>query len=153
MSHGEHEKSAKTEHTPEPWSYGEDNDGWYVGKNGFQIAHGLTEEDARRITSCVNACAGVDVAWLESMAKAGGFATMNQYIAAYNQAAAAINYEKQRDELLSKLDKLEGRCDALKQQRDDLLAACNEAIDCGEDGDWQSAFRILHDAITSVKEK
>ena len=49
----------KTEHTPEPWSLGEDNDGWYVEKDGLQIAHGLTEEDARRIVACVNACAGM----------------------------------------------------------------------------------------------
>ena len=65
------------------------------------------DDDARRIVACVNACAGVDPAWLETMAKVGGFAVMNQYIAAYNQAAAAIMAEKQRDELLAAAEAIE----------------------------------------------
>lgn len=48
-----------TQHTPEPWSYGEDNDGWYVSVGDTQIAYGLSEENACRIVICVNACAGI----------------------------------------------------------------------------------------------
>lgn len=61
------------------------------------------ESNARRIVACVNACTGADTNWLESMAKAGGIGAMNQYIAAYNQAATAIVLERQRDQLLTSL--------------------------------------------------
>lgn len=46
-------------------TYGEDNDGWYVEKDGVQIAYGLSEETARRISACVNACSGSSTDWLE----------------------------------------------------------------------------------------
>ena len=87
----------KTEHTQEPWSYGEDNDGWYVEKDGLQIAHGLTEEDARRIVACVNACAGIptDVLEDESILKADADLRIQRE-----------ELEKQRDELLAALERL-----------------------------------------------
>lgn len=48
-----------TQHTPEPWSYGEDNDCWYVSVGDTQIAYGLSEENACHIVACVDACAGI----------------------------------------------------------------------------------------------
>lgn len=39
----------------------------------------------------------------------------------------------------------------LEKQRDTLLAACEEALEAGSDGDWQSARRALTSAIASVK--
>ena len=104
---------SENKHTPEPWQVFEDDPRAIVtkenpmlsllsvGEDGLAIMY--EEADARRIVACVNACAGVDTAWLETMAKVGGFAVMNQYIAAYNQAAAAIMAEKQRDELMAAL--------------------------------------------------
>ena len=84
----------KTEHTPEPWSYGEDNDGWYVEKDRLQIAHGLSEEDARRIVACVNACAGIPTEVLER----------------YKLGIIGVDYKltkQQRDELLAAAEAIE----------------------------------------------
>ena len=94
--------------------------------------------DARRIVACVNACAGVDPAWLETMAKVGGFAVMNQYIAAYNQAAAAIMAEKQRDELLAALEKCRKELSAWMRDHGDDIAT-------------QEAVADARAAIASVK--
>lgn len=127
------------QHTQEPWSVSDFGDGLHGGGipicqfyDRFEDDFPNREANARRIVACVNACAGVDVAWIESMAKAGGFAAMNQYIAAYNQAAAAINAEKQRDELLVSID-----------QARLLLTSCTH----GE----RKAERVLNAAIASVK--
>ena len=46
-------------HTPDTWSYGEDNDSWYVSVGDTQIAYGLSEENACHIVACVDACAGI----------------------------------------------------------------------------------------------
>lgn len=55
---------SQQKHTPGPYSYGEDNDGWYLESlsakeklgHGDQIAYCLSENDARRISACLNAC-------------------------------------------------------------------------------------------------
>ena len=65
---------SQQKHTPGPYSYGEDNDGWYLESesakaklgHGDQIAYCLSEDDARRITACVNACEGVRTEHLEN---------------------------------------------------------------------------------------
>ena len=65
---------SQQKHTPGPYGYGEDNDGWYLesesakAKLGHcdQIAYCLSEDDARRITACVNACEGVRTEHLEN---------------------------------------------------------------------------------------
>lgn len=65
---------SQQKHTPGPYGYGEDNDGWYLESesakaklgHGDQIAYCLSEDDARRITACVNACKGVRTEHLEN---------------------------------------------------------------------------------------
>ena len=65
---------SQQKHTPGPYSYGEDNDGWYLESesvkaklgHGGQIAYCLSEDDARRITACINACEGVRTEHLEN---------------------------------------------------------------------------------------
>ena len=65
---------SQQKHTPGPYSYGEDNDGWYLESlsekaklgHGDQIAYCLSEDDARRITACINACEGVRTEHLEN---------------------------------------------------------------------------------------
>lgn len=55
---------SQQKHTPGPYGYGEDNDGWYLESlsakeklgHGDQIAYCLSEDDARRISACLNAC-------------------------------------------------------------------------------------------------
>ena len=112
---------SENKHTPEPWRAFNNGEGVVgVGTDHSDVCWTRIEEggwlnsdrtidtdyeNARRIVACVNACVGVDTSWLESMAKVGGFAVMNNYIAAYNQAAAAINAERQRDELLAALER------------------------------------------------
>ena len=57
----------EAKHTNGPYSYGEDNDGWYLESlsakeklgHGDQIAYCLSEDDARRISACLNACNGL----------------------------------------------------------------------------------------------
>ncbi len=41
--------------------------------------------------------------------------------------------------------------DRLTKQRDELVKAIKEALESGEDGDWQSARRVMKAALTSVK--
>ena len=124
----------ETEHTPEHWSYGEDNDGWYVEKDGLQIAHGLTEEDARRVSACVNACAGLPTEVLER----------------YKLGVIGVDYKstkQQRDELLAAIKKFldennpEGFGCACEPDR--LCGPCSEA----------KRQRPLYAAIATVKEK
>ena len=65
---------SQQKHTPGPYSYGEDNDGWYLESesvkaklgHGDQIAYCLSEDDARRISACLNACEGVSTDRLEN---------------------------------------------------------------------------------------
>ena len=65
---------SQQKHTPGPYGYGEDNDGWYLESlsakeklgYGDQIAYCLSEHDARRIRACLNACEGVRTEHLEN---------------------------------------------------------------------------------------
>lgn len=65
---------SQQKHTPGPYGYGEDNDGWYLESlsakeklgHGDQIAYCLSEHDARRIRACLNACEGVRTEHLEN---------------------------------------------------------------------------------------
>jgi hypothetical protein len=85
-----------SKHTKEPWSFGEDNDGWYVEKDGMQIAFGLSESDAGRIVACVNACAGIST---DLLSKA---ALLPEHIDARERLSEYTNsIEQQRDELLA----------------------------------------------------
>lgn len=104
---------SEKENTPEPIGYGEDNDGWYLSQGNEQIAHGLTEEHARRIVACVNACAGFPVDLLERGRVVQVTATswneegINIESRSVNHEAEAIT--KQRDELLAALEPLRGK--------------------------------------------
>ena len=43
------------------------------------------------------------------------------------------------------------QCNEAIQQRDELLDAAIEALEAGQDGDWQSARKALAQSIASVK--
>ena len=91
----------KNRHTPEPWTYGEDNDGWYLEKSGSQLAYQVVDEaDARRIVACVNALQGVPTEQLEQAAKLGITDVSTGNLFSYR-----IALQKQRDELLSAFQK------------------------------------------------
>ena len=59
---------SQQKHTPGPYGCGEDNDGWYLESLSAkeQIAYCLSEDDARRISACLNACEGVRTEHLEN---------------------------------------------------------------------------------------
>ena len=69
------------QHTPEPWAFGEDNDGWYVEKGRDQFVYGLTEANAHRIVACVNACAATSTSckpkarWIDTSQRNAGRGT------------------------------------------------------------------------------
>ena len=104
---------SEKENTPEPIGYGEDNDGWYLSRGDEQIAHGLTEEHARRIVACVNACEGVHTEVLEDAPgykaaiddKMRAIETQVHMLEIYREAAdAAKRVQVERDQLLAELD-------------------------------------------------
>ena len=116
------------QHTPEPWAFGEDNDGWYVEKDRDQFVYGLTEANARRIVACVNACAGIST---ESM-EVGGVGSI-----------LSLGLEEQR------------RGDVAEQQRDALLAALEDIAQWTEryTQPGHPISTVARRAIASVKAK
>ena len=93
---------SQNKHTPEPWSiFGKDNhimgnqfeDAMERGIEHSQWTHNCTPEDARRITACVNACAGIETELLEIIEDNDK-----------TLAGVIANVEKQRDELLAALN-------------------------------------------------
>lgn len=55
-----------TEHTKEPWTYQKHGNEWLILNSIQPVAKTLTEEKAIHIIACVNACAGIPIAALES---------------------------------------------------------------------------------------
>lgn len=97
---------SENKHTPEPWSiFGKDNhimgnqfeDAMERGIEHSQWTHNCTPEDARRITACVNACAGIPISDLES----GDFAKSLKMF-----ALESATFRRQHDELLAACDAL-----------------------------------------------
>ena len=134
-----------SEHTKEPWCVGNTTheNGEFIetaimaleGRAAVAVCLdfgfnnlGMRESNARRIVACVNACAGIDTAYLESPD---------------NLATYARRMAVQRDELLyfkntiTNASPLLERCLNAEQQRDDLLAAlkaledaCDKRVSC-----------------------
>lgn len=89
-------------HTQEPWSYGEDNDGWYVEADGNQIAHGLSEANARRIVACLNRLAAYKTEDIEDP---------GCDLTGYGALMSKLwHVEKQRDDLLAELLRVKEIC-------------------------------------------
>lgn len=117
---------SENKHTPEPLSYGEDNDGWYVARGNEQIGYCLTEDDARRIVACVNACDGLDVEELERFGLGSAL------------GSEIVNLRRMRDDLLAALEKC----------RKELSAWMR---DHGEDIGTREAVSEARAAIASAK--
>jgi len=97
------------QHTPEPWAFGEDNDGWYVENGRDQFVYGLTEANAHRIVACVNACAGIETHELELMTGRMSIASQIKaceaiYATAEAKATRRSKFARQRDELLAAVE-------------------------------------------------
>lgn len=102
------------QHTPEPLHYMPlpAADGTYMVLGGQGQDYGLvasctTEEDARRIVACVNACAGIPTELLELAAEfdaAGEDAVWEPPHPIFRMASDNDRLAKQRDELLAALE-------------------------------------------------
>ncbi|WP_434430301.1 hypothetical protein [Aeromonas veronii] len=104
------------QHTPEPWTVSEKTlvrlDCAYLIRpvNETNYEYGATlaatsQQDARRIVACVNACAGVPTEELE-----------RHHLAHAGEVRFRIEMTRQRDELLAALEKLSGDVEALMKE-------------------------------------
>lgn len=135
----------KTEHTPEPLHYMPlpAADGTFMVLGGQGQDYGLvasctTEEDARRIVACVNACAGMTNEQIDNVCMISG-SLLNRF---GEQMAYLGQVEKQRDELLA----------ALEFARQGYQAASENGDP--DEVEWAEMYlRSIDTAIASVKEK
>ena len=144
---------SQQKHTPGPYSYGEDNDGWYLESesakaklgHGGQIAYCLSEDDARRITACINACEGVRTEHLENNLP------IVELVGRHSEALSEIDALKaERVGLVSELNTLVDDINALKDetqsQRDKILGLASAQ-------DSEDVFRIIEAMQLSVAHK
>ncbi len=123
-------------HTPEPWAAYKDGkretnniNHFIKSLSGDMVSYGhLSEDDAKRIVACVNACSGIS----NKQLKALEVETHQDYL---------NDLLTQRDELLAHLI---GMCGAM-QKAMPHLPADHEAVYCGE---W---FMAAQETITRVK--
>ena len=144
---------SQQKHTPGPYSYGEDNDGWYLESesvkaklgHGGQIAYCLSEDDARRISACLNACEGVRTEHLENNLP------IVELVGRHSEALSEIDALKaERVGLVSELNTLVDDINALKDetqsQRDKILGLASAQ-------DSEDVFRIIEAMQLSVAHK
>ena len=144
---------SQQKHTPGPYSYGEDNDGWYLESesvkaklgHGGQIAYCLSKNDARRIAACVNACEGVRTEHLENNLP------IVELVGRHSEALSEIDALKaERVGLVSELNTLVDDINALKDetqsQRDKILGLASAQ-------DSEDVFRIIESMQLSVAHK
>lgn len=144
---------SQQKHTPGPYGYGEDNDGWYLESlsakeklgHGDQIAYCLSEHDARRIRACLNACEGVRTEHLENNLP------IVELVGRHSEALREIEALKaERVGLVSELNALVDDINALKDetqsQRDKILGLASAQ-------DSEDVFRIIEAMQLSVVHK
>lgn len=137
---------SQQKHTPGPYGYGEDNDGWYLESlsakeklgHGDQIAYCLSEDDARRISACLNACNGLPDEALDGGWTAKG---IDGYAKSLEQQIDALKAE--RAELAGALNALK---DETQSQRDKILGLASAQ-------DSEDVFRIIEAMQLSVAHK
>lgn len=144
---------SQQKHTPGPYGYGEDNDGWYLESlsakeklgHGDQIAYCLSEHDARRIRACLNACNDLPDEALDGGWTAKGVIS---YAKSLERQIDALKAE--RAGLVSELNALVDDINALKDetqsQRDKILGLASAQ-------DSEDVFRIIEAMQLSVAHK
>lgn len=107
--------------TPEPWEFDghhfiDAEDGTTICQFFFKDESDMknAEANATRIVACVNACAGLDKAQIEQLAK-------------WNQSPSSVPYF----DLVAKNRILQKELDDMKAQRDALLKACKAVMGAG----------------------
>ena len=131
---------SQQKHTPGPYSYGEDNDGWYLESLSAkeQIAYCLSEDDARRITACINACEGVRTEHLENNLP------IRELVTRYNEVLREI--EALKAERVGLVDDINALKDEIQSQRDKILGLASAQ-------DSEDVFRIIEAMQLSVAHK
>ena len=140
---------SQQKHTPGPYGYGEDRDGWFLEsesvKASGQIAYALNEDDARRISACLNACIDLSDDALEGGWTAKGVIS---YAKSLERQIDALKAE--RVGLVSELNALVDDINALKDetqsQRDKILGLASAQ-------DSEDVFRIIEAMQLSVAHK
>lgn len=100
-----------SQHTKGPWHIEPANrkDNWrIVGANGQVVsifAAGMDMDNARRIVACVNACEGISTDQLEKEASNVREWLEQKRIDAIDMAARNLDLKQQRDQLLAALEK------------------------------------------------
>lgn len=125
-----------SKHTKEPWCVGDTTheNGEFIetaimaleGRAAIAVCLdfgfnnlGMREANARRIVACVNACAGIDTEYLESPDNLATYAR--------RMAIQRDEYKAQAAALAESNENWMDGFNDMKQQRDELLAALNEA--------------------------
>lgn len=144
---------SQQKHTPGPYSYGEDRDGWFLESesvkaklgHGDQIAYALNEDDARRISACLNACNGLSDDALEGGWTAKG---MISYAKSLEQQIDALKAERVGlvSELNALVDDINAPKDEIQSQRDKILGLASAQ-------DSEDVFRIIEAMQLSVAHK
>lgn len=137
---------SQQKHTPGPYCYSEDNDGWYLESesakaklgHGDQIAYCLSEDDARRITACVNACEGVRTEHLENNLP------IVELVGRHSEALREI--EALKAERAGLVDDINALKDEIQSQRDKILGLASAQ-------DSEDVFRIIEAMQLSVAHK
>ena len=131
---------SQQKHTPGPYSYGEDNDGWHLESLSAkeQIAYCLSEDDARRITACINACEGVRTEHLENNLP------IRELVTRYNEVLREI--EALKAERVGLVDDINALKDEIQSQRDKILGLASAQ-------DSEDVFRIIEAMQLSVAHK
>lgn len=103
------------------WTYGGDNDGWYVSDDtGTQRGWAMAEADARHLAACVNACGATSTAVLESLFPDGGL-------------PPCVEIRRKAEDHASLLSSLKSLIDSSPKgdNRPELLAARKIFVRCG----------------------
>lgn len=137
---------SQQKHTPGPYGYGEDNDGWYLESlsakeklgHGDQIAYCLSEDDARRISACLNACEGVRTEHLENNLP------IVELVGRHSEALREI--EALKAERAGLVDDINALKDETQSQRDKILGLASAQ-------DSEDVFRIIEAMQLSVAHK
>lgn len=137
---------SQQKHTPGPYGYGEDNDGWYLESlsakeklgYGDQIAYCLSEHDARRIRACLNACEGVRTEHLENNLP------IVELVGRHSEALREI--EALKAERAGLVDDINALKDEIQSQRDKILGLASAQ-------DPEDVFRIIEAMQLSVVHK
>lgn len=136
-------------HTPEPWEVWNHDGDWTIEArsiiSGFMVDIAnlsFSEQDARRIVACVNACAGISNEVLE----APDYSVKAEFDSLDAQIQGRVKAETQRDELLAVLKLF---ADLEKKTGEVWInpKLCNDAFVSASSNAWAT----LHDVIDKIE--